>query len=101
MAPARAVDDQGGEEPHAPRSLAHARDRMPGAAGSLMRRFYPTISSRATARPDGHQIVVGDRTDIPRVQCEERRSPAGRGHELDFERIGLVDLDDRAEIPLA
>jgi hypothetical protein len=56
------------------------------------------MSSRATTRSDGDQIVIGDRPDIPCIQRQQRRRPARRRDELDFEPVWLMDFHDGAEI---
>jgi hypothetical protein len=49
---------------------------------------------------NGHEIVVGNSTQILRVKRHQRLRPAGCGDELDAHRVWPVLLDDRAKIAL-
>jgi hypothetical protein len=59
---------------------------------------HPSISSGSAARPDGHKIVVPDRTDISGGERDERCGSAGSSHEFNLQTVWFVDLNDSAEI---
>lgn len=55
----------------------------------------------AIERANGDQVAILDAAHIAYLQSHESLRLARRRHELDLEPIGLVDLDDRTEVPAA
>ena len=52
-------------------------------------------------RAHGYEVVVRHGSDVGRPESNQSLRPSRRRHELDHEGTGLVDLDDRTEIPSA
>ena len=51
--------------------------------------------------PDGNEVIISDRAKIVRTNRNQRLGSARGRNEFHADRIGTVDLDDRAQIPLA
>jgi len=47
---------------------------------------------------DGNEVVISDRANIVRTNRNQRLGSARGRNELHAERIGTVDLDDRAQV---
>ena len=47
---------------------------------------------------DGNEVVISDRANIVRTNRDQRLGPARGRDELHADRIGTVDLDDRAQV---
>ena len=56
------------------------------------------LASRPFKRSDGDKIFVSDVADIIARQSDQRLRSAGGSHELDFEGVRAINLNDRAEV---
>jgi hypothetical protein len=62
------------------------------------------LAAHATCRTcgaNGDEIIVFNRTDVVRLQRDERLRSTGSGDEFDRDGIGAVDLNNRAEVSAA
>src|SRR5207248_1103910 len=57
-----------------------------------------SVSAPGVGRADGTHVVTAHRAYVVHAQRAQCLGPAVHSHELDVERIGRIELNDRAEV---